>query len=81
MERRSCAWRKITSAPLREGLASGNVVVALPGVYDEETMAATDTADEIAFRNHSLSLIAFALNARLLPAFSAACASGRLDLV
>ena len=53
--RRSCAWRKITSAPLREGLASGNVVVALPGVYDEEAMAATDTADEIAFRNHSLS--------------------------
>lgn len=37
------------------GHASGNVVVALPGVYDEETMAATDTADEIAFRNHSLS--------------------------
>lgn len=46
---------KITSAPLREGRASGNVVVALLGVYDEETMAATDTADEIAFRNHSLS--------------------------
>lgn len=37
------------------GLASGNAVVALPGVYDEETMAATDTADEIAFRNRSFS--------------------------